>query len=153
MTKVMSSSLYGSLEVIQCELLRCWDCRERNQYNLRSLKQVSIEPVKGGDANVKKQQSDLRLVTLRIMSRTPRIRVADVARAREQRSPKGQGLLRKEGPPTYAILSQNNSIVVIYTLFERLSQDFQRKPSCLRRAFNKSNPAFVDLSTKALLLS
>ena len=34
-------------------------------------------------------------------------RVADVARAREQRSPKGQGLLRKEGPPTYAILSQN----------------------------------------------
>ena len=32
-------------------------------------------------------------------------RVAEVARAREQRSPKGQGLLRKEGPPTYAILS------------------------------------------------
>ena len=34
-------------------------------------------------------------------------RVAEVARAREQRSPKGQGLLRKEGPPTYAILSRN----------------------------------------------
>ena len=35
------------------------------------------------------------------------VRVADVARAREQRSPKGQGLLQKERPPTYAILSQN----------------------------------------------
>ena len=33
---------------------------------------------------------------------------------REQRSPKGQGLLRKEGPPAYAKLS----VVAIYTLFE-----------------------------------
>ena len=45
------------------------------------------------------------------------------------------------------------SIVAIYALFERLSQGFQRKPSCFRRAFNKSHPAFVDLSTKAILLS
>ena len=34
-------------------------------------------------------------------------RVAEVEGARERRSPKGQGLLRKEGPPTYAILSRN----------------------------------------------
>ena len=31
------------------------------------------------------------------------IRVADVDGAQERRSTKGQGLLRKEGPPTYAI--------------------------------------------------
>ena len=30
-------------------------------------------------------------------------RVADVARTRERRSLKGQGLLRKEGPPTYIV--------------------------------------------------
>ena len=34
-------------------------------------------------------------------------RVTEVEGARERRSPKGQGLLRKEGPPTYAILSRN----------------------------------------------
>ena len=34
-------------------------------------------------------------------------RVADVEGAWERRSAKGQGVLRKEGPPTYAILSQN----------------------------------------------
>ena len=50
------------------------------------------------------------------------------------------------------------SIVAIYALFERLSQGFQLKPSCSHRAcflraFNKSNPSFVELSTKALLLS
>ena len=31
-------------------------------------------------------------------------RVPDVARLCDRRSPKGQGLLRKEGPPTYALL-------------------------------------------------
>ena len=45
------------------------------------------------------------------------------------------------------------SIVAIYTLFERLSQGFQRKPSCFRRPFNESHLAFVELSTKAILLS
>ena len=34
-------------------------------------------------------------------------RVADVEGAQERRSTKGHGLLRKEGPPTYVILSQN----------------------------------------------
>ena len=38
---------------------------------------------------------------------------------RDWRSPKGQGLLQKEGPPGYAILSQN------FELFERLSQSFE----------------------------
>ena len=57
-------------------------------------------------------------------------RVADVARAREQRSPKGQGLLRKEGPPTYAILSQN----LVLSQFMR----FLRKSSWFGRAFNES---------------
>ena len=50
------------------------------------------------------------------------------------------------------------SIVAIYAFFERLSQGFQLKPSCSHRAcflraFNKSNPSFVELSTKAILLS
>ena len=44
------------------------------------------------------------------------------------------------------------SIVSIYAFFERLSQGFQRKPSCFLRAFKESHPAFVDLSTKAILL-
>ena len=30
---------------------------------------------------------------------------------------------------------------------------FQQKPFCFRRAFNESHPAFVELSTKAILLS
>ena len=69
-------------------------------------------------------------------------RVADVERAREQRSPKGQGLLRKEGPPTYAILSQN----LVLSRFMRFSKGFHR-------AFNESHPAFKELSRKAILLS
>ena len=68
---------------------------------------------------------------------------------REQRSLKGQGLLRKEGPPTYAILSRN---LVLSRFFERLSQGFRRKLSCFRRAFNETHPAFVELSMKAILL-
>ena len=58
-------------------------------------------------------------------------RVAEVARAREQRSPKGQGLLRKEGPPTYAILSRN----LVMSRFTHFLTGFHR-------AFNKSHPAF-----------
>ena len=95
------------------------------------------------------------------------LRVEDVAGLRDRQYPKGQGLLRKEGPPTYALLQNlvlshrvktnvfvaKLSNVAIYALFERLSQGFQRKPSCIRRAFNESNRAFVELSTKAILLS
>ena len=33
-------------------------------------------------------------------------RVPDVARPCDRRSPKGQGLLRKEGPPTYASVAK-----------------------------------------------
>ena len=47
----------------------------------------------------------------------------------------GQGLLRKEGPPTYAILSWNLALSRC-TLF-----------------LNESHPAFVEFSTKAILLS
>ena len=43
-------------------------------------------------------------------------RVADVGGAQERRSTKGQGLLRKEGPPTYAILSRN-SVLARFTRF------------------------------------
>ena len=93
---------------------------------------------------------------------------------RERRSRKGQGLLRKEGPPTYAILSRN-LVLSRFTRFLKgfhrvfneshpafieltteailLSKSFQQKPSCFRRAFNKSHLAFVELSTKAILLS
>ena len=74
-------------------------------------------------------------------------RVAEVEGAQERRSPKGQGLLRKEGPPTYAILSQN----LVLSRFTRFLKGFHR-------AFNESYPAFiepvfVELSTKAILLS
>ena len=42
-------------------------------------------------------------------------------------------------------------IVSSYVLFDRLSQSFERKSSCFRRAFNESNPAFTELSTKVIL--
>ena len=49
-------------------------------------------------------------------------RVAEVEGARERRSPKGQGLLRKEGPPTYAILSRN----LVLSRFTRFLKGFHR---------------------------
>ena len=42
--------------------------------------------------------------------------------------------------------------VAIYTLFEWLSQSFQRKPRCFCRAFNERHPDFVELSTKEILI-
>ena len=54
----------------------------------------------------------------------------------------GQGLLRHEGPPTYAILSRNS----VLSRFMRFLKGF-------RRALNESHPAFVEHSTKAILLS
>ena len=69
-------------------------------------------------------------------------RVADVEGAQERRSTKGQGLLRKEGSPTYAILSRN----LVLSRFTPFLKGFHR-------AFNESHPAFVDLSTKTILLS
>ena len=61
----------------------------------------------------------------------PTRRVADV-----------EGLLRKEGPPTYAILSRN----LVMSRFTHFFKGFHR-------AFNKSHPAFEELSMKAILLS
>ena len=71
----------------------------------------------------------------------PPSRVAEVARACEQRSPKGQGLLRKEGPPTYAILSRNLEL----SRFTLLLKGHHR-------AFYKSHPALGVFSTKVSLL-
>ena len=50
---------------------------------------------------------------------------------------KGQGLLRKEGPPTYATVSQN--LVLL---------QFARSLKGFHRAFNESHLAFGELSTK-----
>ena len=64
-------------------------------------------------------------------------RMANVGRARERRSTEGQGLLRKEGPPTYAILLRN----LVLSRFTRFLKGFRRAP-------NESHPAFIKLSTK-----
>ena len=72
-------------------------------------------------------------------------RVADVEGPRDRRSPKGQGLLRKEGPPTYAILSRNLEL-----------SRYTRFMNGHHRAFNESQlsqPAFEGLPTKVSLLS
>ena len=77
-------------------------------------------------------------------------RVADVARvALTERS----GSSTKGWTPNIRNFVAKLSIVTIYALFERLSQGFERKSSCFRRAFNESHLAFVELSTKAILLS
>ena len=92
-------------------------------------------------------------------------RVADVELPQYRRYPKGQGLLRKEGPPTYAILSQNltssqftrfmnghhrafyesHSILGVFsTKFGGLLMGFQQKSACFWRA--RFRIAFVELS-------
>ena len=75
-------------------------------------------------------------------------RVAQVARAalteRTGSSTKGR-------TPNIRYFVAKPSIVAIYALFEWLSQSFEQKPSCFRRAFNESHPAFVELSSKAIL--
>ena len=77
-------------------------------------------------------------------------RVADVARAAfTERS----GSSTKGRTPNIRYSVAKLTIVAIYTLFERLSQGFERKSSCFRRAFNKSHLAFIELSTKVILLS
>ena len=90
------------------------------------------------------------------------LRVADVEGAQERRSTRSQGLLRKEGPPTYAISSQKlvlSRITRFLKGFHRALNgghpafNFQQKLSYFRRAFNESHPALVELSTKAILLS
>ena len=91
-------------------------------------------PRNNGDVNV------YRLMELFILSAVENIPGWQMLR--ERRSPKGQGLLRKEGPPTYAILSQNS----VFSRFTHFLKDFHR-------ALNESHPAFVELSTKAILLS
>ena len=69
------------------------------------------------------------------------LRVADVGGKQERRSPKGQDLLRKEGPPTYVILSRN----LVLSRFTRFLKGFHR-------AFYESHPALGELSTKVSLL-
>ena len=69
-------------------------------------------------------------------------RVAEVGGPQDRRSTKGQGLLRKEGPPTYAILSQNSAL----SRFTRFLKGF-----C--KALNESHPAFIEYSAQVILLS
>ena len=64
-------------------------------------------------------------------------RVADVGGPRDRRSPKGQVLLRKEGPPTYAILSRN----LVLSRFTRFMNGHHR-------AFYESHPTLRVFSTK-----
>ena len=55
--------------------------------------------------------------------------------------------------PQHTLFCRETCIIAIYALFERLSQDFQRKPSCFHKAYYESHLAFEELSTKAILLS
>ena len=64
-------------------------------------------------------------------------RVADVEGPRDRRSPKGQGFLRKEGPPKYAILLQN----LVLSRFTRFMNGHHR-------AFYESHPTLGVFSTK-----
>ena len=68
-------------------------------------------------------------------------RVADVGGPRDRRSPKGQGLLRKKGPTTYAILSLN----LVLSRFTRFMNGYHR-------AFYESHPSLGVFSTKVSLL-
>ena len=68
--------------------------------------------------------------------------MTEVGGMREWRSPKCEGLLRKEGPRTYAILSRN----LLLSQFICFLKGF-------RRAFNESNPAFGELSMNVNMLS
>ena len=68
-------------------------------------------------------------------------RVADVKVPQYRRYPKGQRLLQKEGPPTYAILSQN----LVLSRFTRFLNGHHR-------AFYKSHPTLGVFSTKVSLL-
>ena len=70
------------------------------------------------------------------------LRVAEVGGPQDRRSTKGQGLLRKKGPPTYTFLSQNS----VLSRFTHFLKGF-------RRALNESHPAFVEHSAKVILLS
>ena len=67
--------------------------------------------------------------------------MADVEGTLERRSLKGQGLLRKEGPTTYAILSRN----LILSQLTRFLKGHHR-------AFYESHPALGVFSTKLSLL-
>ena len=76
-------------------------------------------------------------------------RVPDVARASlTERS----GSSTKGRTPNIRYFDAKLSVVAIYVLFEWLSQSFDQKPSCFRRAFIESHPVFVELSTKDILI-
>ena len=64
-------------------------------------------------------------------------RVADVEEPHNRRCTKGQGLLRKDGPPTYAILSRN----LVLSQFTRFLKGHHS------RAFYESHPALGVFST------
>ena len=68
--------------------------------------------------------------------------MAEVGGPRDRRSPKGQGLLRKEGPPTYAILSRNSVL-----------SRFTRFMNGHHRAFYESHPTLGVFLTKVSYVS
>ena len=74
---------------------------------------------------------------------------------RKRRSSASQNfdVLYERYDPHHTIFVAKLSVVAIYALFEWLSQSVERKQSCFRRAFNENHPSFLELSTKAILLS
>ena len=84
----------------------CLECKAKGHWSL-------AQPIRSPDFKAS-INSILNVTTVN--------RVAEVEGARERRSPKGQGLLRKEGPPTYAILSRN----LVLSRFTRFLKGFHR---------------------------
>ena len=67
-------------------------------------------------------------------------RVAELARPRDQQIPKGQGLLRKEGPPIILfLLLLRLKFCTIHTLFEKLSESFKESQHALEELSMKAN--------------
>ena len=82
--------------------------------------------------------------------------MADVEGPQDRRSPKGQGLLRKEGPPTYAIFSRNLILSRFTRFMNGHHRAFYKKSSYFGSVFIESQLsqlAFEGLPTKVSLLS
>ena len=66
---------------------------------------------------------------------------------------KGRDSSERKSPPISAILSWNSLLSQFTSFFEMVLWSFQQKSAGFRRAFNKRNFAFGELSTKVILLS
>ena len=80
------------------------------------------------------------------ISASVQARVADIDGARERRSPKGQGLLQKEGPPKLSIVAIymffSKAFMELSTKFSLLLKGFQQKSACFQRAFVELSESF-----------